>query len=445
MNIKNTFKKIILPIILLVFLWGIALLVQFTSEKSTLSLDTYVPKNYNFVAKIDAKAIFKETAFELLFEAKDKQVLVGMNEKLSEPSDMKGKLGIDLLSEAFVFTVPFKGKIIKGVCVNLKNKTDFQKNSSSLTSDKVFTHVSGEKGYFFSSNEKISKKEKTNFIDTEIEDKPNKKESTPNNLSKSDIYILTKENIFGENTIFSSSQIGIKTLNDKIKLDGNLTKSKKALNAINNIDYKLKSHRSNFNFASGIIPLTVQDTLKYFSKKIGLTLPNIKSLSFNYEGLEMMESVMLPNMNMIIQFQEAISIDEFLHNELFLSKLEASFQENTIHIEGKKYYFHQINSSTISIGIDKKVNYSKSNNLLEINGNLSSLFEIKNGGMFVSFLEGIPVFKAPKELFNASKEFNLVMEGKNNKYNLSGELNFKEGSFTMNELTKFALEIQKIF
>ena len=92
MNIKNTFKKTILPIILLVFLWGIALLVQFTSEKSTLSLDTYVPKNYNFVAKIDAKAIFKETAFELLFEAKDELVLVGMNEKLSEPSDMKGKL-----------------------------------------------------------------------------------------------------------------------------------------------------------------------------------------------------------------------------------------------------------------------------------------------------------------------------------------------------------------
>ena len=445
MNIKNTFKKTILPIILLVFLWGIALLVQFTSEKSTLSLDTYVPKNYNFVAKIDAKAIFKETAFELLFEAKDELVLVGMNEKLSEPSDMNGKLGIDLLSEAFLFTVPFKGKIIKGVCVNLKNKTDFQKNSSSLTSDKVFTHVSGEKGYFFSSNEKISKKEITNFIETEIKDKPNKKELTPNNLSKSDIYIVTKENILGENTIFSSSQIGIKTLNDKIKLDGNLTKSKKALNAINNIDYKLKSNQSNFNFASGIIPLTFQDTLKYFSKKIGLTLPNIKSLSFNYEGLEMMESVMLPNMNMIIQFQEAISIDEFLHNELFLSKLEASSQENTILIEGKKYHFHQINSSTISIGIDKKVNYSKSNNLLEINGNLSSLFEIKNGGMFVSFLEGIPVFKAPKELFNASKEFNLVMEGKNNKYNLSGELNFKEGSFTMNEVTKFALEIQKIF
>ena len=52
MKMKSTFKKKILPIILLVFLWGIALLVQFTSERPTSTSDSYLPKNYNFLAKI---------------------------------------------------------------------------------------------------------------------------------------------------------------------------------------------------------------------------------------------------------------------------------------------------------------------------------------------------------------------------------------------------------
>jgi len=446
MNIKGTLKKTILPIVLLVFLWSMALLVQFTSEKATTNLDSYVPKNYNFVAKIDAKAIFKETVLELLFEAKDEKVLTGMNEKLSESSDIKGNLGIDLLSDAFIFSVPFNKKTIKGVCFNLKKVSDFQKNSNELISENVFVHVSGNKGYLFSSSEKISETEKKHFIETEIDVKANKKEINDNTLPKSDIYLMTKENVFGPNTTFSSSQIGIKTLKNTVKIEGNLIPSKKTLQTINSIDYKLKSNPKLFNFASGIIPSTIQDTLKYFTSKVGLTLPDIKSVSFNYEGLEMMESVMLPNINLIIQFQEDVSTNEFLKNELFLSKLEATSQEEEVIIEGKTYYIHQINSSCISIGINKKVNYTKSNHSFEINGNLGNLFEIKNGGMFVSFLEGIPVFKAPKELFNASKEFNLsIIKEEENNYKLDGELRFKKGTYTMNELTKFALEIQKIF
>jgi hypothetical protein len=445
MKMKSTFKKKILPIILLVFLWGIALLVHFTSERPTSTSDSYLPKNYNFLAKIDAKSIFKETALELLFEAKDEKVLSGMYEKLSESSDIKGNLGIDLLSDAFVFSVPFKKMTIKGVCVNLKNKSDFQEYSSDLISENVFTHVSGKKGYLFSASEKISEGDKKHFIDTELGANANKKELKTNALQKNSIYVITKENVFGANTTFSSTQIGIKTLKNTIKVEGDLTQSKKALQTINNIDFKLKSDPKLFNFASGIIPSTLQDTLKYFTNKIGLTLPDIKSVSFNYEGLEMMESVILPNMNLIIQFQEDVSTDEFLNNELFLSTLEATSQENSVIIEGKTYYIHQINSSCISIGIDRKVNHTKSNHVFESNGNLSNLFEIKNGGMFVSFLEGIPVFKAPKELFNASENFTLVIKRNDNRYKLDGELKFKEGVYKMNELTKFALEIQKIF
>lgn len=446
MKIKLILKKIIFPISLLAFLWATTLLIKFTSEKEISTFTSNLPKNTSLAVKIDTKSIFKESVFELLFEAKDQEVLDNMKTKLSEPSDIEGSLGIDFLSEASAFVIPFENTNVKGLSFRLKNVSNFQNNIKPLISIKSFTHIIGNIGYIFSSSRILNKDEIENFKRLAFDKSQNKLEINEEKSNSSDVTFISKGNSLGKNTIFSSSEIYLKTLKNSISLEGKTVKSTNKINEVSNIDFQIIKSEKSFHFSSGIVPVSVQDTLSHFIKKTGLSLPKIKAISFNYEGLEMMESIMLPNLNMIIQFHDSLSISEFLSNQTLLSKLEATSFENTIFIEGKKYHFNQLSPFTISIGTDEKTEYTKAaNTVLEANGNLSALFEIKNGGMFVSFLEGIPVFKAPKTLFNTSKEFNLVISGKNDNYNLSGELIFKDGFFTMNELTKFALEIQKIF
>jgi hypothetical protein len=448
MKIKLILKKIIFPISLLAFLWVIALLTKFTSEKEISTFTSTLPNNTSLAVKIDTKSIFKESVFELLFEAKDQEVLDNMKTKLSEPSDIEGSLGIDFISEASAFVIPFENTNVKGLSIHLKDISNFQKNIPLLVSKKSFTHTIDNIGYIFNSTRILSEKEIENFKRLAFDKKQNKNnlEINVEKSNSSDATFISKGNSLGKNTIFASSEIYLNTLKNSITTEGKLLKSKNKSNSINNIDFQIIKSEKLFRFSSGIIPISIQDTLSHFIKKTGLNLPKIKAISFNYEGLEMMESIMLPNLNMIIQFHDSLLVSEFLSNQTLLSKLEATSFENTISIEGKKYHFNQLSPFTISIGTDEKVEYTKAKNIvLEANGNLSALFEIKNGGMFVSFLEGIPVFKGPKTLFNASKGFNLKIEGSTNEFELNGALEFKEGHYTMNELSKFLLEIQSIF
>lgn len=447
MKNKNVLKKIVAPFILIASLWVIVILIQFlTVKNSNENINNSIPHNANFVIKLDAKSILNESAIQLLFEAKDQDVLTKMNEKLSEPREQNLKIGVDFLSEIIAFSINNKKNLVKGICLNINNKKEFSENISSYLKSDQFFYLNNSKGYVFSPSVKMNQQEIDAFISKEILSTSAKK-ITLNKNNANEIQFISNGEVFGENTIFKSSEISINAVKNNIILVGDLIKSKKQTKSLNNIDYQINENKKSFHFSSGVIPNTIQDTLDFFLNKIDLNLPEIKTISFNYSGLEMGEAMMLPNINLIVQFHDEVSISTFLTNESIVTKLEAQVKENTLKIENKIYYFTQINSNTISIGTDKNITYTKAKEtVLNTNGNLASLFEIKNGGMFVSFLEGIPVYKAPKTLFNASEDFNLTIKEMNkNSYKLKGNLTFKEGHYSMNEMIKFMLEIQAIF
>ena len=446
MKNKNVLKKIVAPFVLIASLWIIVILIQFFNVKnSTENIENSIPNNANFVIKLDTKSILNESAIQLLFEAKDQDVLTKMNEKLSEPREQDLKIGVNFLSEIIAFTIDNNKNTVKGVCLNIKNKKEFSENIATYLKTDQFFYLNNSKGYIFSPSVKMSQQEIDAFISKEILSTSAKK-ITLNKNNTNEIQFITNGETLGKNTIFKSSEISINTVKNSITLTGELVKSKNQLKRLNNIDYQINKNKKSFHFSSGIIPKTIQDTLDFFLNKIDLNLPEIKTISFNYSGLEMGESMMLPNINLIVQFHKNVSISSFLTNASIVNKLEAEVKENTLKIENKIYYFTQINSNTISIGTDKNITYTKAKEtVLNTNGNLASLFEIKNGGMFVSFLEGIPVYKAPKTLFNASEDFSLTIKNDKNTYKLNGNLTFKEGHYSMNEMIKFILEIQAIF
>jgi len=132
MKFKLGFKSTVLPLLLLIALAIITVFIQFTSEENNTAINSYVPQKADFILKLETKKILNESLISFLFESKDDQVFSKMNEKLISSENKDFELGIDLLGESFVFTIPFKKTHLKGICLELKNKKEFKRTFKSF-------------------------------------------------------------------------------------------------------------------------------------------------------------------------------------------------------------------------------------------------------------------------------------------------------------------------
>jgi len=448
MKFKLGFKSTVLPLLLLIALAIITVFIQFTSEENNTAINSYVPQKADFILKLETKKILNESLISFLFESKDDQVFSKMNEKLISSENKDFELGIDLLGESFVFTIPFKKTHLKGICLELKNKKEFKKNIQKLLSENQFFTVKDNRGYVVSYGDDYSKQEVQIFIEKEI----NLSNDHVKNIQfyqdeqKNLIQLKTRGDIWGDQTIFSESNIKLNIKQREMTLNGDLEYSNKQSETCFTTHFKTQKSKNNFQFNTSIIPRQIQDTLSFYLNKVNLNPPLISGISFNYSGIEMTSSKFLPTMDLILQFEKPYSIVNIISNTDFLSSLEADTKGNIISIEGKKYYLKQLDAQTILISTNKDVEIvkTKTDELLEINGNMLSIFEFKNGGVFKSLLNGISIYKAPKEFFNNCEHVHLKLLKSKNNCKLEGLIKFKENRYAMNELTKLFLELQVI-
>ena len=65
--------------------------------------------------------------------------------------------------------------------------------------------------------------------------------------------------------------------------------------------------------------------------------------------------------------------------------------------------------------------------------------------MIITLLDMIPAYKASKELFTNIDDVNISLnKSKGNTAKMKGSITFKKDHFVMNEMLKFALEMQLI-
>jgi hypothetical protein len=176
------------------------------------------------------------------------------------------------------------------------------------------------------------------------------------------------------------------------------------------------------------------------------SVPDFKSISMNYKGINIISDGSgmhpLPIMDLLIEFKTNFNVSDFFENAPFVDQIEGEFSNNQLKIAGFTYYINQINSTTVSIGSTKNLEIieNKKQELFSVKGNLSSVLKIKGGGMIVSFIEVVPLFKSSKELFGNVEKFDITLIKETpQKAQVNGKLIFKKGHSTLNEIIKFSL------
>jgi len=182
-----------------------------------------------------------------------------------------------------------------------------------------------------------------------------------------------------------------------------------------------------------------------------LKLPALKSCSINYGSINIQSNddgmTVLPEIDLLLEFKSSFTVEDLFKQDTILKKIGGTFENKIFKIGGKRYYYDQIDSKTICISSFKSTAIIKNKNqeLIAVKGNLASLLKIEGGGMIITLLDMIPAYKASKELFTNIDDVNISLnKSKGNTAKMKGSITFKKDHFVMNEMLKFALEMQLI-
>lgn len=455
MTIKNNIKTLLTAVVLLTFFWAAFLITQLISKAPEHKNEYYIPESASFAIKLDSRKLVNKALFTLLFEGRDEKIVAKIRELLSKPRETKKNIGINFLSDAVVFATPFKNGKLVVVALNLSNSSDFETNIQEHLTDKQVVEVIDNVGFimtYLSSEDmnSIDKREITAYFEKSI--RPLSDNSTSRFIGKMEdesfLKSYTKGDLFGKDSYFTTSSTEFKLAENGVDLNSELALSKKSIKPANKI---LIPRYGNFHFSSGIVLPSLQDSLSAIAGRLGLKLPALKSVSINYGGINIQSNddgmTLLPEIDLLLEFKSAFNVEELFKQDTILKKIGGKFEHKIFKIGGKRYFYEQIDANTISISSSETASIIRNKNqeLFAVKGNLSSLLKIEGGGMIVSLLDMIPAYKASKELFTNIDDINITLKkSKGNTAKMKGSILFKKDHFVMNEMLKFALEMQMI-
>ncbi len=455
MKIKNNIKTLLTAVVLLVFLWAAFLITQLISKAPEHKNEYFIPESASFAIKLDSRKLVNKALFTLLFEGRDEKIVAKIRELLSKPREAKKEIGVNLLSDAVVFASPFKkGKLVV-VALNLSNSSDFEANIPEHLNDKQVVEIIDNVGFiltYLSTEDmnSIDKRELTAYFEKNI--RPLSDNSTSRFIGKMEdesfLKSYTKGDLFGKDSYFTTSSTEFKLAENGVDLNSELALSKKSIKPANKI---LIPRYGNFHFSSGIVLPSLQDSLSAIAGRLGLKLPALKSVSINYGGINIQTNddgmTVLPEIDLLLEFKSAFNVEELFKQDTILKKIGGKFEKKIFKIGGKRYFYEQIDAKTISISSSETAAFIRNKNqeLFAVKGNLSSLLKIEGGGMIVSLLDMIPAYKSSKELFTNIDDVNITLKkSKGNTAKMKGSIIFKKDHYVMNEMLKFALEMQMI-
>lgn len=455
MTIKNNIKTLLTTIVLLTFLWAAFLITQLISKDPEHKNEFFIPESASFAIKLDSRKLVNKALFTILFEGRDEKIVEKIRELLSNPRESKKEIGINLLSDAVVFASPFKNGKIVVIALNLSNPSDFETNILEHLNEKQVVEVIDNVGFiltYFSNEEMntIDKREIATYFEKNI--RPLSENSTSRFTRDikdgSFLQSYSKKELFGKDSYFTTSNSEFFLAENGIDLKSELGLAKKITNPANKI---LIPRYGNFHFTSGIVPPSLQDSLSAIAGRLGLKLPALKSCSINYGGINIQSNddgmTVLPEIDLLLEFKSSFTVEDLFKQDTILKKIGGTFENKIFKIGGKRYYYDQIDSKTICISSFKSTAIIKNKNqeLIAVKGNLASLLKIEGGGMIITLLDMIPAYKASKELFTNIDDVNISLnKSKGNTAKMKGSITFKKDHFVMNEMLKFALEMQLI-
>jgi hypothetical protein len=423
--------------VFILFIWVIFSFTLFFLNPKENKNQYAIPTEAKQIVRVDLKSIFKLGSQTLLVDSAKDPILDQLMHKMQKSNLKESKsksLGIDFLSDCYIYTLPYNHNEFICISFNVINPYLFKNNIPSyLTPNQTFILQKGV-GTIIIPKNKTAKPIDIQSLQNYI-----------SQLKKNNKFIQTSPNnqvSFFSNLNNEHQKIDVQFYKNKIQLRGSYQEQKSSLIKTMFLEPK------GFHLSTSQIPKPINDTLQKFFNRNQIQLPSIRAISINYEKLKIESTakgfLTEPVFECILDFNGPIDVSTLFSNEKILSSMKAMKNENRIIIGSQVYYIKQINSHTFYFGTNPSPQWHNSNDItMKISGKLSAL-TVVDGDIWVrSMVQLIPEYKASKNLFNAIEYMNFeVQENNLHLKQIQGELKMKEERFLATEALRFLFDLR---
>ena len=448
MQKKSLFFRIFIPLTTLLVVWVLFYISSvFLTENQNKNL-SYFPTNSLIKIRIDGKKIVEKTAGSLLFDSKDEKVLTQLDTLLGrmfKDTTQAKKMGINFLSDIGIFTAKQKDGILLGFLVNVNNEKLFNSNVSKSIGQNQASYYKDGVGTIVQYIP-MNLNGQTN-ISSIAQNILNKKGVNPfnTNENKDVIMEIISTNASNYKNPLGTGKLAIWIEDQKIKMEGNLDKPS---TYSTDASYTLKTR--GLNISINAVDPSWNRIIASLLEKQSIKIPEIKSLSFNYQGVNLEEGgdqgfYVQPKMDLLLNFKNAYNVDSTLSALDKLNGWGVKRTEKQVKVGTQVYSIKSIDSKTLFLGTNPQlIKKSSKTDLYKLEGDLGALTDIKGAGFIISFLEMMPPYSATKTLFGSIENSSIIVTQSKNSLDFKGSILFKKDKHALTEFVRFGLLLKGI-
>jgi len=431
MRLKFRILHIFLVLLLgLIAITSLVLLEVF--ERETPMALIPVPKNAEWVIRVDLVQLAKDEAYTVLFEAKDEQLITmlrSMTEERVDKLDKNGSLSLDLRHSVLVFGTHEDTNSFVGIIVQVLDPAQFQQHIGNyLTTNQTVAFAGTSALILTQQNKKILPKTIRQELAVTYLKRSYKRLDS---ISKNDSFLTIELPGTGKYSAQKNMLLSVHHEAQSLELRGTFEPE----NTLHYCNYGLKS--TGLYIHSSIIPAGISDSINRLLPLGSFRFPEIRSIMLDYQGIGVEQSTIgimaVPQMNLIVEASMPFSIDS-----IFAAlPPEMVGANSTILFGSATYQVKQLDKNTVFIGLDiSKIERKRQATIVCIKGSLKPLLEIKGSPFILAFLDVIPAVGAGRNFVNKTEKIDLTVRQTGKNCIVEGSILFKKETYALHETIK---------
>lgn len=449
MKMTSKFKSIFLVSISVAFLVLFLGVARFVLVEDVHSHEKYIPDKSQYAIQIQGKEIFKTSIHDLFLEYPDREIFNLLQKLIIEgtTSQKIKDIGINVLSDVFIFNYSTAGGEFFGFIFQLTNSNSFQKNLLDQVSKNTGGACNSETGILLMFKPAF---EKTVLSKSEIEkealqilNNPQQgKYFTENQLSDNSFLLLEKTSS-DPTSFFGTGNVSLHSQDSILKIKGSFSTNKK----IPKSNWSLRPH--GFHLSSSLLTSEIKDSIQKQLQKQGFDLPKPAKIAFNYAGIQMGNGGIIPKVELLLEFDTVVPKNKLIEpkswRKLGFTLSEKSAQEYVLSNGSTEFLLIILDAKTIFIGPNKtNLSQQQNNRLFHLTGDARYLTKIEGGGLIAMSLNLYPPFRISKDFVESLKTSDVEIYTKNGKSIVRGEISFREKKSVTVETMRLFLKLNEL-
>lgn len=425
--------------------WSSIVIVSILNTSSETSLVNHLPSGVDAVLKIKNKNILKRFLFDALYSSdlsKNEFEQIKFNKAEVEIPNS----GIQFSEDIYIFQDSWEDQSITGFLFKISDKNNFANFQSDR--ENIIKTFNNELGCIIMVPENMSLETLKYF---ELYTADLLVPGTDKLKAKVAFNQTGKESLL--HLFFAgSSQAFVQDLSLEVSIEKSTihfegTGYKNPTIKYDSIEYhtmELPKNNSYLEVQAGQLPDSVYGFIDKVLDEFHIKLPDVASqqlfiygfLIDNIDGT----TAFLPKFDGIFRFDSKIELENQIDSLVFNDGNVQRVRTDKIRIGVTDYYFKQINSKEIWIGISENINIKEEKGapLPRLSGSPEALLEIEGKGIIAQFAQMLPLVQYSKKLFSELENFDIHTElVSGNQIKVSGEMRFKDNKTASVELMKF--------